>query len=52
MTKNKIYTGIDTKHEHGVEVFYAYFRGVLVDEFQTKIEAQNAIDNLQLKFNS
>lgn len=52
MTKSKIYTGIDTKHEHGVEVFYAYFRGVLIDEYQSRKEAQAKIDDLQERFKS
>ncbi len=42
---------IKTKHEHGVETFFAYFRGVLIDEFENRKDAEEAIDRLQQSFN-
>lgn len=44
-------TGVKTVHEHGVESFKAYFRGVLVDEFETEKEALDAVERLQASFN-
>lgn len=43
-------TEIKEIHEHGVQSFKAYFRGVLVDEFETWDEADETIRTLELKF--
>ena len=43
-------TQIKTKHEHGIETYIGFFRGVLVDEYETAAECQAALDALVASF--